>query len=92
VAKKTVVSHLQSAGEEALGKIAQSPAATKALQSALQLKDRVEKSVRSLDGMEKRVAAIEKRLNALEKTPKKAAPKPRAKAAAKPAAKATPES
>lgn len=93
MAKKTVVSHLQSAGEEALGKIAQSPAASKAVQSALQLKDRVEKGVRSLDGMEKRVAAIEKRLSALEKTPaKKATPKPRTKAAAKPGAKATPES
>ena len=67
--------------------------ASKAVQSALQLKDRVEKGVRSLDGMEKRVAAIEKRLSALEKTPaKKATPKPRTKAAAKPGAKATPES
>jgi hypothetical protein len=93
MAKKTVISQLQSAGEDALGKLAQSPATNKALQGALQVKDRVEKAVRSLDGMEKRVVAIEKRLAALEKSPaKKATPRPRAKAAAKPAAKSTPKS
>ncbi|HWB23415.1 MAG TPA: hypothetical protein VG652_11085 [Gaiellaceae bacterium] len=88
MAKKTVISQLASAGEEALGKLAQNPATHKALQGALGVKDRVEKVVRSVDGMEKRVAAIEKRLAALEKTPaKKATPRPRAKSAAKPTPK-----
>ncbi len=83
--KRTVISQLASAGEDALGKLAQSPATHKAVQGALQVKDRVEKIVRSLDGMEKRVAAIEKRLTALEKTPaKKTAPRPRAKPTPKP--------
>jgi chromosome segregation ATPase len=97
MAKRTVMSQLQSAGEEALGKLAQNAATRNALQGAINVKDRAEKVVRSLDGMEKRVAAIEKRLAALEKTPaktpaKKTTPRPRAKAAAKPAAKPTPKS
>jgi len=87
--KRTVMSQLASASEGALGKLAQSPATHKALQGALQVKDRVEKVVRSLDGMEKRVVAIEKRLAALEKASvKKATPRPRA---TKPAAKPTPK-
>ena len=90
MAKRTVISQLQSAGEGALGKLAQSPATRNALQGAINAKDRVEKIVRSVDGMEKRVAAIEKRLAALEKTPaKKATPRARA---SKPAAKPTPKS
>jgi hypothetical protein len=91
--RRTVISQLASVSEEALGKLAQSPATRNALQGAMNVKDRVEKVVRSLDGMEKRVASIEKRLAALEKTPaKKATPRPRAKTAAKPAAKPTPKS
>jgi hypothetical protein len=86
------MSQLASAGEEALGKLAQSPATRNALQGAMNVKDRAEKVVRGLDGIEKRVAAIEKRLAALEKTPakapaKKATPRPRAKPTAKPTPK-----
>ena len=73
MAKRTVMSQLASAGEEALGKLAQSPATRNALQGAMNVKDRVEKVVRGLDGIEKRVAAIEKRLASLEKTPAKKA-------------------
>jgi hypothetical protein len=78
------MSQLQSVGEEALGKLAQSPATRNALQGAMNVKDRVEKVVRGLDGIEKRVVAIEKRLAALEETPaktpaKKTTPRPRAK-------------
>ena len=92
MAKRTVMSQLASAGEEALGKLAQNTATRNAVQGAMNVKDRVEKVVRGLDGMEKRVAAIEKRLAALEKSPaktpaKKAAPRARAKPAAKPAPK-----
>jgi hypothetical protein len=92
MAKRTVMSQLQSAGEEALGKLAQSPATRNALQGAMNVKERVEKVVRGLDGIEKRVVAIEKRLAALEKTPaktpaKKTTPRPRAKPAAKPTPK-----
>jgi hypothetical protein len=86
------MSQLASAGEEALGKLAGSPATRNAVQGAINVKDRVEKVVRGLDGMEKRVAALEKRLAALEKTPakvpaKKTTPRPRAKPAAKPTPK-----
>ena len=87
--KRTVMSQLASVGEGALGKLAQSPATHKAVQGALQAKDRVEKVVRGLEGIEKRVEALEKRLAALEKTPaKKPAARPRTtKPAAKPATK-----
>jgi len=89
MAKRTVMSQLASVGEEALGRLTSNQATHKALQGALQVKDRVEKLVRSLDGMEKRVVAIEKRLAALEKTPAK---KPAARTrAAKPAAKPAPK-
>jgi hypothetical protein len=86
--KRTVISQLASAGEEALGKLAQSPATRNAMQGAMNVKERVEKVVRSLDGMEKRVSALEHRLAALEKTPaKKATPRARTKPASKPTPK-----
>lgn len=70
------MSQLASAGEEALGKLTQSPVTHKALQGALHAKDTAEKAVRALGGVEKRLEAIEKRLAALEKA-KKPAPRPR---------------
>lgn len=87
MARKSVISQLASAGEEAIGKLAQNPAARTALQGAIQLKDRGVEFVHGLDSVDERLAAIEKRLDALEKaaTPKRtttrartAAPKSRA--------------
>lgn len=65
------LSQLASLGEEALGKLAQNPTTHRAVQSALQLKDRVDdlsKRVRGLESMDKRFAAIERRLDKLEKS------------------------
>jgi polyhydroxyalkanoate synthesis regulator phasin len=75
---KSPLDRLASLGEEVLGKAAQSPATSKLLQSAMQLKDRVDdltKRVRGLEGMEKRIDQLEKRVAKLEKPRPKASTK-----------------
>jgi len=67
VERRTVISQLASAGEEALGTLAQNPVARKALESALQVKDRVEKLVTGVADVNARLARLEKRVDALEK-------------------------
>jgi hypothetical protein len=66
MAKKSVISQLQAAGENALGKLAQNTTTRSALRAATQLKDRGERIVQGLESIEGRLAAIEKRLAALE--------------------------
>jgi hypothetical protein len=76
--KQTVVQQLQqlqSASEDALGKITQHQATRSVLQGATQLKDRGDKLLGGLAGIESRLTAIEKRLATLEKAAK---PKPAA--------------
>ncbi len=66
---KNPLSQLASIGEEVLGKAAQNPATSKVLNSALQLKDRVDdltRRVRGLEAMERRIEQLEKRLAKLE--------------------------
>ena len=70
-AKRSVISQLTSVGEGALGKLAQNPVAHKALDGALQVKDRVDKLIRGLDSLEQRMAAVEERLDAVEGKPKR---------------------
>jgi hypothetical protein len=77
--KRTVISQLTSAGESALEQLASSPVTRKALEGAMQVKDRVEKVVGSLGEMDNRVSALEKRLEALEKAKRSTAKKPAAK-------------
>ena len=67
MARRSVISQLANAGEEALGQLAQNPVTRKALESAVQVKDRVEKLVTGLAAIEGRVSRIEKRLDALDK-------------------------
>ena len=72
---KNTLDRLASLGEEVIGKAAQNPAASKLLNSALQLKDRVDdlsKRVRGLEAMEKRLDELEKRLAKLEAKPRAA--------------------
>lgn len=71
VAKRMVLGQLASVGEGAIGKLAQNPVTHKALEGALQVKERVEKLVNGLESLEQRLGAVEKRLDALEK-PKRA--------------------
>jgi hypothetical protein len=66
---KNPLSQLASLGEEVLEKAAQNPATTRLLQSAMQLKDRVDdltRRVRGLEAMERRIEQLEKRLAKLE--------------------------
>jgi cell division protein FtsB len=70
------ISQLASIGEEVLGKASQNPTAARVIGSAMQLKDRVDdlsKRVRGLEAMEQRIAALEARIDELEK-PKRKAP------------------
>jgi phage shock protein A len=67
MATKKMIEQLTSAGEGALGKLVQNPVTHKALEGALQVKDRVEKLVGSLGELETRVAKLEKRMDALDK-------------------------
>ena len=85
MARRTVISQLASAGEEALEQLAQNPVTRKALESAFQVKDRVERLVTGLSDVDGRLKRLEKRVEALEKAkPKPAtASKPRASTAAK---------
>jgi hypothetical protein len=80
--KRTMLGQLTSVGEGAIGRLAQNPVTNKALEGAIQVKERVEKVVRGLESMEGRMAAVEKRLAALEK-PKKRATTPKTTTAAK---------
>jgi hypothetical protein len=68
---KNPLSQLASLGEEVIGKAAQNPATSRLVNSALQLKDRVDdlsKRVRGLEAMERRIGQLEKRLAKLETT------------------------
>ena len=73
VARKLMLGQLASVGEGAIGKLAQNPVTHKALEGALQVKERVEKLVNGLESVEQRLAAVEQRLDALEK-PKRRTP------------------
>ena len=66
---KNPLDRLANLGEELIGKAAQNPAAARAIQGAMQMKDRVDdlsKRVRGLEGMEQRLAQLEQRLSKLE--------------------------
>lgn len=79
---KSTIDRLTSLGEEVLGKASQYPTANRVLQSAMQMKERVDdlsKRVRGLEAMEKRIALLEKRLARLEGSAKRAASSARAK-------------
>jgi hypothetical protein len=88
MARRTVISQLTSAGEDAVGRLVQSPVTHKAIEGALQVKERVEKLVAGFADMDGRVSRIEQRLDALEKSQGSAAPRARS-AAAKPRSTST---
>jgi len=75
---KTPLDRLANLGEEVLGKAAQNPSLARLLQTAMQLRERVDdltKRVRGLEGMEKRLDELEQRVAKLETPPKKSATK-----------------
>jgi hypothetical protein len=67
---KDVIARLAETGEEALQKLAELPGGTRVVGAANTLRDHVDdlaKRVRSLDPLERRVAELERRLDALSK-------------------------
>jgi TolA-binding protein len=90
-APKTLIEKLQDAGEEAIHKVAEAPAVGRVVEGATGMKDRLDEltlKVRGLEGIEKRLRDLEKKVDQLSKAQKAtpAAKRPRT-AAAKPAAK-----
>ena len=73
---KSTIDRLTSLGEQVIGKASQNPTANRVLQSAMQMKERVDdlsKRVRGLEAMEKQIAELEKRVAKLEGAAKRAA-------------------
>jgi outer membrane murein-binding lipoprotein Lpp len=69
-AEKDLVARLADKGEEALQRLAELPGGQKAMTAVNDLRGRVDelaKKVRGLDGLEARVAKLEKELSALKK-------------------------
>jgi hypothetical protein len=69
--QKNIVERLAGAGEEAIQKIGGAPGADRVLGALGTLRERVDelqKSVRSIDRLEKRLSGIERRLDKLEGT------------------------
>jgi uncharacterized protein involved in exopolysaccharide biosynthesis len=85
--RQDLLSKLADRGEDVVGKLTEMPAAQRLLDAGLQLKDRVDelqKKVRGLDALERRVAALEKKVDELGRAsrtaPKRAPAKPKAPA------------
>ena len=67
--QKDLITRLAEAGEEALDRLQEMPGGQRMLEATHALRDRVDevaKRLRKLDPLEKRVAALERRLKALE--------------------------
>jgi TolA-binding protein len=72
----SALDRLTSLGEDVLGKASQNPTANKFIQQGMQLKAKVDdlsKRVRGLEGMEKKMNQLEKRISKLESAAKKSA-------------------
>jgi len=83
-AQKDLLSRLADAGEEAIQRLAKAPGGenvVKALNVSRDRIDELQKKVRGIDELEKRVAALEKKVDSLSKPARPAAKRP---AAAKP--------
>jgi outer membrane murein-binding lipoprotein Lpp len=92
--QKDLLTRLSDVGEEALSRVAGSPTTSRVLDPVGGMRERVDeiqKKVRGLDALEKRVAKLEKRVEELSK-PKRAASATRSRATAtkRPAARSTP--
>jgi hypothetical protein len=69
MARRSILSQMASFGEDALGRLAQNPTTSRMMQSAVELKERVDdlaRRVRGLEELEQRVEALEQRLDGLE--------------------------
>ena len=69
MARRSLLSQMASLGEDALGRLAQNPTTSRMMQSAVELKERVDdltRRVRGLEQLEQRVERLEQRLGRLE--------------------------
>jgi hypothetical protein len=69
MARRSIISQMASLGEDALGRLAQNPTTGRMMQSAVELKERVDdlaRRVRGLEELEQRVEGLEQRLGRLE--------------------------
>jgi uncharacterized protein YoxC len=92
--QKDLLSRLSDVGEEALSRVAGSPTTSRVLDTVGGMRERVDeiqKKVRGLDALEKRVAKLEKQVEELSK-PKRStsATRSRATTTKRPAARSTP--
>jgi outer membrane murein-binding lipoprotein Lpp len=89
---KDLISKLADRGEDVVGKLSDFPAAQRLVEAAGGLRERVDeiqRRLRGLDALERRVAELEKKVDRLSGPPKRAAAKK--PAAKKPAAKKPPK-
>jgi len=78
--QKDLLTRLADAGEDAIQRLAKAPGGENALKALNTTRDRIDelqKKVRGIDALEKRVATLEKKVDALSKAPA-AAKKPAA--------------
>src|ERR687896_350189 len=78
--QKDLLTRLSDAGEEALSRVAGSPTTARLLDSMGGMRERlddVQKKVRGLDALEKRVAKLEKRVEELSKAKPASPPRTR---------------
>jgi hypothetical protein len=90
------LSKLADRGEEAISRLAEAPGGSRFADAAKTMRDRMDelqKRLRGLDALEKRVAELEQRVNELQgsKTPVAKPPAPAKKPAAKPKPKPKPK-
>jgi uncharacterized small protein (DUF1192 family) len=86
-AQKDLLSRLADAGEDAIQRLAKAPGGenvVKALNTSRERIDELQKKVRGLDELEKRIAVLEKRVDSLSKPARRAARKPAATKPKKP--------
>jgi uncharacterized protein YoxC len=79
--QKDLLTRLSDVGEEALSRVAGSQATSRVLESVGGMRERlddVQKKVRGLDALEKRVAKLEKRVDELSKAKPTTTPRARA--------------
>jgi phage shock protein A len=90
--QKDLLTRLSDVGEEALSRVAGSPTTARVIETVGGMRERlddVQKKVRGLDALEKRVAKLEKKVDELSKPKRTTAARSRTATAKRPAARPT---
>ena len=91
--QKDLLTRLSDVGEEALSRVAGSPATARVIETVGGMRERlddVQKKVRGLDALEKRVAKLEKRVEELSKPKRTTAARSRTATTKRAATRSTP--